>query len=240
VVCQVIKTGCQAVPKSDLTDDQFCWRLSFSRGEQVLSKHVPPNARLAFLAVKLAWKQRFKQACEKLKSYHLKTIFYHFLENSDQKAMENASFDVIYRSFIRFLLTYLRKKEVPHFFIRSVNLMEKSPLTNEELENCETFFRTLLEKDIQDAFGRSSKNEIMIYQLKENHYFLFILIAIILLIINCVGVCIGIAAYFILLLLILSLLICFLYSSVIYLPVLATLYLSYKVVEYCKHKKNEI
>merc|ERR1719318_1860282 len=87
VLNQVVQSGCQAVPKADLTNDQFCWRLSFSRGEQILSKYVPANARLAFLAVKLAWKQGLKPACSKLKSYHIKTMFYHFLEAETKTSM---------------------------------------------------------------------------------------------------------------------------------------------------------
>ena len=59
-------TGCQAVPKTDLMNDQFCWHLSFSRGERILSQNIPHNARLAFLAVKIALKQGLKPHCAAL------------------------------------------------------------------------------------------------------------------------------------------------------------------------------
>ena len=93
---EVVKSGCQAVPKTDTTGDEFCWRLSFSRGELILSQHIPEKAKLVFLAVKLAWKQGLKHTCCKLKSYHLKRTFYHFLEKADKEALERADVEMIY------------------------------------------------------------------------------------------------------------------------------------------------
>ena len=157
---EVVKSGCQAVPKSDLSQDPFCWRLSFSRGEHILSMHVPHKAKLAFLAVKLAWKNGLKPICSKLKSYHLKTIFFHFLEKTQEEALMISDFGKIYRSLISFIIMHLENDQIPHFFIRSVNLLEKNPLINRESSMCVAFFMNLEQQEISNIFCLSIKIEM--------------------------------------------------------------------------------
>ena len=68
------------MPKEDPTGDELSWRLSFSRGELLLSSEVPAKARDAYVAVKLFWKNHMKAECSALRSYHLKTLLYNYLE----------------------------------------------------------------------------------------------------------------------------------------------------------------
>ena len=68
------------MPKPDPTEDEFSWRLSFSRGELILAENINTNPRLVYLAAKLFWKNNIVPVCSLLKSYHIKTLLYHFLE----------------------------------------------------------------------------------------------------------------------------------------------------------------
>ena len=166
-------------------------------------------------------------------------MFYHFLENAEKEALEKSGLEMIYKSLICFLVASLKKGRIPHFFIRTVNLMEKDPLTAKEISVCVTFLQKLEKQEIQNVFCSSSKSEMMIQQFRQNHFYLHMLVTILLIIVNAVGTCAGAAAYFIIFLMVVALLICFLYSSVIYIPVLVVLYLIYKSVECYKSRQRQ-
>ena len=219
VVWDIVASGCQAVPKSDQSNDQFCWRLSFSRGEGILSHHVPEKARLAFLAIKLAWKQKLKPVCENLKSYHLKTIFYHFLEKTSTEFLENAEVAIIFKYLIAFMNNYIETGQIPHIFIRNVNLLEKSPLTRTEKSICVSFFQELRRQKMESVFCRGSRMQMKIQEFHDQHPYLTIIVAIILIILNIAGVFAGAAVYLAGFLLFFSLQVCFLYSCVISIPI---------------------
>ena len=222
-------TGCQAVPKMDQTNDQFCWRLSFSRGERILSENVPSTTRLAFLAVKLAWKHGLKSLCSSLKSYHLKTAFYHFLENVNPEDLKKAELEQIFISLICFLIMNLERGHICHFFIREVNLI--SHMTESDRFTCVTFFKQLGKRDMEKVFSESSRVEIMIQQFKEDKSkYHFIIGTIILIAANIVGICGGVAAYLIIFIITITLFICFLYSLIITLPMIGVSCILFKIV----------
>ena len=108
---EVLATGCQAVPKADPSRDKFSWRLSFSRGELLLSQHVPHKARLAYVALKVFYKDNLKSICPSIRSYHLKTIFYHFLEKHQWEKYENSSVDSLVRELLKYLQLHLHQTD---------------------------------------------------------------------------------------------------------------------------------
>ena len=115
VVRLVIDSGCQIVPKEDPTGDDFSWRLSFSRGELLLCSHVPPKARDAYVAVKLFWKNNMKAECPDLRSYHLKTLFYSFLEANEPEELNRKEVKEIVTELLLYICLSLNDKACPHF-----------------------------------------------------------------------------------------------------------------------------
>ena len=63
VVAAAVATNCSVVPKTGSSGDPFGWRLSLSRREVLLSQKLPENAWLAFLAIKLLYKNKIKSSC---------------------------------------------------------------------------------------------------------------------------------------------------------------------------------
>ena len=81
------------VAKRRTVDDSRAWRLSFSMAEHSLSTCVGTKARKTYLAVKLIVKQKLKQVCPFLKSYHVKTIFFHFMETKTKDYWEETDLE---------------------------------------------------------------------------------------------------------------------------------------------------
>ena len=194
--------GCQAVPKADPSGDVFSWRVSFSRGELLLAQHVPPRyshftahftvparARLAYLAVKLLWKQRLKSVCPALRSYHLKTLFLHYLESADSAALEDAWLQAIFHSLLLFIQRSLEEGSVPHYFIPSLNLLQQPTVvltrqTEKELEICLVVIRDFQQRGIEDVFSDSTTNSLLLQEFKRIHPYLNMLVILLLLLLN--------------------------------------------------------
>merc|ERR1719357_772206 len=79
---KIMERGAEVVPKSSKNEDLF-WRLSFSRAELMLAKLTSEKARHCYLVVKIIYKRHIKQKHPFLKSYHLKTLLWHFLESKN-------------------------------------------------------------------------------------------------------------------------------------------------------------
>lgn len=67
--------GCHLVAKTNLSAEQYTWRISFSKAEVELSQLVPETARVCFVAMKIIAKDYLSSVCKNLSSYHLKCIF---------------------------------------------------------------------------------------------------------------------------------------------------------------------
>ena len=78
VVATIIKDiGFQFVPKNKQNDkSKFTWWYSFSTAERELSNHANETARICFLCLKIISTDHLKPLCKRLKSYHLKTVFF--------------------------------------------------------------------------------------------------------------------------------------------------------------------
>ena len=88
---------------------------------------MPHNARLCYISLKLIFKKIIKdQVPSSLKSYHLLTLFFWFME-LDRKvsSWENNSVEAFVRNLealMMFVSDRLRKGDIPHYFISTVNL----------------------------------------------------------------------------------------------------------------------
>ena len=124
------------------------------------------------MAIKLIWKQKLKPVCENWKSDHLKTIFYHFLEKTNPDLLENAEVAIIFKNLVSFMNKYIKMGNIPHIFIRDVNLLEKSPLTRTEKLICVSFFQELGRQKMESVFCRGSMMEMKIQEFQEQHPYL--------------------------------------------------------------------
>ena len=124
----VVAGGCELVPKIGLNNDQFRWRLSFSRAEGFLASQVGPKQRICYLALKMFFKQKLKNVCSFLKSYHLKTLFFYFLERKSAEYWKTTSEDAVLKHLLEMVSGALQVKTCPHYFIHHVNLWETAYL----------------------------------------------------------------------------------------------------------------
>ena len=145
--------------------------------------------------MKLAWKQTLRHKCYKLKSYHLKIAFYHFLEKADKEALRRAEVEMVYQSLICFITLLLKKEQISHFFIRNINLLQNNPMTYIEKCLCLNFFKESRKKNIDSIFCNRSETMILIQELREKHPYLHTMGTIILILANVLGVGVGAAAY---------------------------------------------
>ena len=241
VVEQVVASGCQAVPKADPSGDEFCWRLSFSRGELLLSRHVTHRARLAYVAAKLFWKEKLKSVCPALRSYHLKTLFYHFLEDTPAEEVEESTTEELLQRLLLFIQKHLETRTCPHFFISSINLFDftTSPSfedTNQEIDLCvNTLQESLtLTNMIPAMFSRNSKNLMIIHHFKAQHPYPWIVLVFSLMILNLSFFCAGAAVYICGFFSLLSIIISFLYGVFITVPVVFIAFLAVKIFKCLK------
>ena len=226
VVKEVIETGCQAVPKADPTGDEFSWRLSFSRGELLLAKNVTSCARLSYVAVKIYWKNNLKTVCPALRSYHLKTLFYHFLETLDHEVLNCSDVEELSLHLLNFVYTKLKARQCPHYFISTINLFDFQVETNlsetmKNIDQCLQIIQKTLNSQsfFQNLFSKNSKTVMTIKSYRDEHPYLYHLLTILMIIINMMAVCGGAFLYVTGLFSLVSLLISCLYSSIVLIPV---------------------
>ena len=124
----VVMGGCELVPKVGLSDDQFRWRLSFSRAEGFLASKVQPKQRVCYFALKAFFKTRLKHVCTFFKSYHIKTLFFYFLQGKSHEYWNNTSEENIVLDLLDMVHEALKTKMCPHFFIFELNLWETKDL----------------------------------------------------------------------------------------------------------------
>merc|ERR1711872_1116155 len=114
---------------------------------------------------------------------------------------------------------------------------EKSPLTKTEKSFCVSFLQQLGRQKMENVFCRGSRMEMKIQEFHEQHPYLYIIVLIILIIVNLVGVCAGAAVYLAGFLFVFSLMICFLYSCVIYIPTIIVLFIIYTFIRLLARRK---
>ena len=93
VISKIVRIGCEVVPKKRADMDNRAWRLSFSMAEHTLACSVGNKARKTYLAVKLFAKKKLQSVCPFLKSYHIKTIFFHYMETKTHEYWDDTEIE---------------------------------------------------------------------------------------------------------------------------------------------------
>jgi hypothetical protein len=125
----LVQLPCHLIAKPIKKQDQKTWRYSFSRQELELSKILPHNARLCYIALKHIFKKHLKSINCGLKSYHMLTLFFWFMEMVDPAMWQQVdksppSFSTTMSSLLKFVAESLQTKYIPHYFIRTINLVK--------------------------------------------------------------------------------------------------------------------
>eukprot|EP00112_Aurelia_sp_Birch-Aquarium-sp1_P022831 Seg658.1 transcript_id=Seg658.1/GoldUCD/mRNA.D3Y31 product="Protein MB21D2" protein_id=Seg658.1/GoldUCD/D3Y31 len=127
VVDAVLKAGFEIVPKASKarnSDPTTSFRLSFNDAEQLLALSVTQFQRECFRAFKMYFYEKMDQEPQIVETYHLKTIFFWCLEESDADiwVMENRAYCCLL--LLRSLALALEKMTLQHYFIPGCNLFK--------------------------------------------------------------------------------------------------------------------
>ena len=138
---------CHVIAKPMAEGHTSSWRYSFSRQVIIISigfqsegislqelqiaNILPLNARLCYIGQKYIFKKYIKEKFPLvLKSYHILTIFLWFMESRSPTIWKNDgddSFCENLKDLLLFTSESLSFCEIPHYFIRKINLAENLP-----------------------------------------------------------------------------------------------------------------
>ena len=195
--------------------------------------------------MKILWKHRLKSVCPALRSYHLKTLFLHYLESTDSAALEEARLQTIFHSLLLFIQRRLEECSVPHYFIPRLNLLqlpsqEEALQTEKELETCLEVIRDFQQRDVEDVFSDNTKNTLLLQEFKRNYPLLNIAVIFFLLLLNALAMCASAVIYVAILTSVLAIILSVLYASMVSVPLLLVTLLVYSQVSKvsrCRDKK---
>ena len=114
-------TGRRAVPHPELL-----WRQSFSVKEKEILQHMDTDrgCRHELLRIVKTIRTRERTSLGALESYHLKTAFMHYIKGKPYNWADQNSLGEHFIGFLGELQTYLEKRNLPHYWLRGVNLLE--------------------------------------------------------------------------------------------------------------------
>ncbi|XP_066918632.1 cyclic GMP-AMP synthase-like receptor 2 [Clytia hemisphaerica] len=138
--------GFHLVPKSQSNNDRKgkTWRFSFSKAEVELSKLINPIARKCFIALKIIAKDFLKPQCKQLKSYHLKTIFYRVVEQTEQDQWTIGKIEIAFHFLLDEVIRAVINKDCRHFWLQQINLFEN--FTGKDINKLTTVLMKVKEK----------------------------------------------------------------------------------------------
>ncbi|XP_022787007.1 uncharacterized protein LOC111327158 isoform X2 [Stylophora pistillata] len=110
-----------AKPHPYTTNKLLEWRFSFSSAELLLSSAITPWQKQVLMVVK-ALRRKYLQEPKLVASYHLKTVMFWVLESMPEQIRESCSRAVLLQRLIDKLLSCLKAKNLPHFFIPENNM----------------------------------------------------------------------------------------------------------------------
>ena len=117
--------GFHFVPRSKENDkSKLTWRYSFSAAERELSKHVNKVARICFLCLKIISTDHLKPICNRLRSYHFKTVFFHTLENTPASIWNENNNSVCLDHLLQAVQRVFYQRKCMHFWIKHINLFQ--------------------------------------------------------------------------------------------------------------------
>ncbi|XP_066917826.1 uncharacterized protein [Clytia hemisphaerica] len=124
-VTRIVKLGFHLVPKSNTNDKKkLTWRFSFSIAEVELSKLLKPTARKCFIAMRIIGKDFLTPTCKRLRSYHLKTLFLHFLEKTDPQEWQESHIEGCFLNFLDYVINAIQSRECWNFWLIGINLFQ--------------------------------------------------------------------------------------------------------------------
>ena len=110
-----------AKPHPHTTNKLLEWRFSFSSAELLLSSAMVPWQKQVLMVVK-ALRRKYLQEPKLVASYHLKTVMFWVLESMPKQTRESCGRGAFLLSLIDKLLSCLKAKNLPHFFIPENNM----------------------------------------------------------------------------------------------------------------------
>ena len=131
------------VPKSytfkGFSHPELLWRQSFSLKEKAILQHMDfdQGCRHELLrVVKTIVNKEERSSLRPLRSYHLKTAFMHYIKENPVN-WDNNSLGRHFYGFLQRLRTSLAEKNLPHYWLPRVNLLEEnfSPVVIHQMEN---------------------------------------------------------------------------------------------------------
>ena len=151
------------------------------------------------------------------------------------------------RRFLVFIHSHLKANNCPHFFIPTLNLFHfTSEDTSRDTINLEISSCLVIIKKFQNyrnllssLFSKKSKSVMRISKFKDTCPYLYILATLFLVIINLVVICLGAVVYVSGLFSLVSLLISFVYGSIVSIPVIIISSVVYSSVKWCWSYINE-
>lgn len=129
------------------------WRCSTSIEEKLTLKVLGQNSechRRSIQVVKTICKS--EPTLETLTSFHLKTILFHIVDQSQSLSLTWGANDMYERVFdiLGFIQQYLEAKKLPQFFLPSVDIFETSNFSESQLEIMALRIKNL--RNCQDTF----------------------------------------------------------------------------------------
>ena len=127
IVTLVISSGFHLVPKVSKkagSDPSSSFRLAFNTAEKLLALGLTRFQRECFRVFKMYYYEKLKQIPKVLTTYHLKTVFFWILENSDASIWheENRAYCIVL--LLQYLKISLTKEILLHYFIPENNLFQ--------------------------------------------------------------------------------------------------------------------
>ena len=125
VVEKVVQEGFHLVvkPPKNGGNPECNFRISFSHAEFLLSQEMNEVQRECYCCLKKFHRTYFSKDPEGLVSFHLKTLLLWTIEETGAEVWTEGNRAKCFMKLSRNLLQALTKKELPHFFVRSYNLL---------------------------------------------------------------------------------------------------------------------
>ena len=205
--------------------------------------------RLAFVTVKLFYRRNLKAVVNIFRSYHLKTLFYHFMDTQSILSTQDTEVDElivveeIVERFLKFVQAQLEKRECPHFFIDSVNLwkLHDDHSAAQEFDFCSQTIQNFLKKFnssktlVKNTFCPNSRMEMMILDMKKKSTRKIKVFVASLVFLNIASLVLGTMFYLAGFAFVITILICFVYASLIMVPVILLFAFIYFVAQFVKN-----
>ena len=127
-VGQIKGNGCHLVAKpcvaeeSEPANSQKFWRISFSEAEKTLLRKASLGCEKQYFRIAKAIFEAKKDHLKPLTSYYLKTLFLD-LRSQNPRAVNKGNLGINVVKFFVSLIARLRGGQLPHFFVRNLDLL---------------------------------------------------------------------------------------------------------------------